>query len=89
MAQLQCIYTTAHSMGNKQEELKAIMQQANSDLVAMTEKWWDNSHNWSAAMDGYKLFRRGRKGRRCGDMALYVREHVNVELRTRNDKAES
>ena len=63
MAQLKCIYTNARSMGNKQEELEVTVQQANYDLVAITETWWDNSHDWSAVMDGYKLFRRDRQGR--------------------------
>ena len=45
-------------MGNKQEELEAIVHQAYYDLVAITETWWDHSHDWSAVMDGYKLFRR-------------------------------
>ena len=35
-AQLKCIYTTTRSMGNKQEELEAIVQQASYDLVAIT-----------------------------------------------------
>ena len=48
----QFIYTSACSMGNKQEELEAIVQQENYDIVAITETWWDDSHNWSAAMDG-------------------------------------
>ena len=39
MAQLRYIYTNARSMGNKQEELKAIVQQAGYDLVAVTETW--------------------------------------------------
>ncbi|KAK4805287.1 hypothetical protein QYF61_004852 [Mycteria americana] len=65
-AQLKCLYTNAHSMGNKQEELEAIVHQENYDMVAITEMWWDDSHNWSAAMDGYKLFRRDRRGRRGG-----------------------
>ena len=60
MTQLKCIYTNARSMGNKQEELEVTVQQANYDLVALTETWWDNSHDWSAVMDGYKLFRRDR-----------------------------
>ena len=30
------------------------------DLVAITEIWWDEPHDWSAAIDGYKLFRRDR-----------------------------
>ncbi|GAB0199184.1 mitochondrial enolase superfamily member 1 [Grus japonensis] len=73
-AQLKCIYINARSMGNKQEQLEAIVQQDSCDLVAITETWWDDSHDWSAAMDGYKLFRRDRHGRRGGGVALYVRE---------------
>ena len=37
MARMKYIYTNAHSMGNKQEELEAIMQQATSDFVIITE----------------------------------------------------
>jgi len=55
---LKCIYTNAHSVGNKQEELAAIVRQANYDLVGITETWWDHSHEQSAVMDGYELFRR-------------------------------
>ncbi|KAK4828095.1 hypothetical protein QYF61_023457 [Mycteria americana] len=58
IAQLKCIYTNARSTGNKQEELEAIVQQENYDTVAITKTWWGDLHNWSAAMDGYKLFRR-------------------------------
>ena len=46
---------------HKQE---AIMQEVNYDLTAITEAWWDHSHNWTAAMDGYKLFRRDKQGKR-------------------------
>ncbi|KAK4810498.1 LOW QUALITY PROTEIN: hypothetical protein QYF61_004278 [Mycteria americana] len=87
IAQLKCIYTNARSMGNKQEELEAIVQQDSYDLVAITEMWWDDSHDWSAAMDGYKLFRRDRQGRRGGGVALYVRECFDcVELCGYDDK---
>jgi len=44
-AQLKCIYTNAHSMGNKQEELEAIVQQESYDIVAIMETWWDDLHN--------------------------------------------
>ncbi|PKU29698.1 adaptin ear-binding coat-associated protein 1 [Limosa lapponica baueri] len=74
VAQLKCFYTNARSMGNKQEELEATVQQESYDVVTITEMWWDDSHDWSAAMDGYKLFRRDRQGRRGGGVALYVRE---------------
>ncbi|KAK4824952.1 hypothetical protein QYF61_021640 [Mycteria americana] len=72
IAQLKCIYTNACSMGNKEEELEAIVHQENYDIVAIMETWWDDSHNWSAAMDGYKLFRRHRQGRRDSGVALYT-----------------
>ncbi|PKU33785.1 rna-directed dna polymerase from mobile element hypothetical protein [Limosa lapponica baueri] len=45
-------------MGNKQEELEAFVQQESYDIVAIMKTWWDDSHDWSAAMDGCKLFRR-------------------------------
>ena len=36
-AQLKCVYTDVCSMGNKQDELEAIVRQASYDLVAITE----------------------------------------------------
>ena len=68
------MYTNAHSMGNKHEELEAMMKQENYDVVAITEAWWDVSHDWSVPVGGYKLFRRDRQGRRGGGVALYVRD---------------
>ena len=73
-AQLRCLYTNAHSMGDKQEELEAMVQQQSCDVIAITEMWWDNSQSWSTALDGHKLFRRDRKGSRGGVVALYIRE---------------
>jgi len=72
-AQLKCTYTSAHSMGYKQEELEAIVQQDRNDLVANTETWWDNSHDWHAVMHGY---RQNRPSRRNGGVALCVREQL-------------
>ena len=37
LAQMKCVYTSAHSVGNKQEEMHAILQQGNYDIVAITE----------------------------------------------------
>ncbi|GAB0178083.1 hypothetical protein GRJ2_000273600 [Grus japonensis] len=61
-------------MGNKQEELEAIVHLENYDILAIMETWWYDSHNWSAAMGGYKIFRRDKQGRRGGEVALCVRE---------------
>ncbi|KAJ7396667.1 hypothetical protein BTVI_143414 [Pitangus sulphuratus] len=49
---------------NKRKELEAMMQQANYDTVVIMKTCWDKSHNWSAVMDGYKLCRKDRQGRR-------------------------
>ena len=68
------MYTNAHSMGNKQEELEAMTKQENYDVVAITETWWDVSHDWSMPIDGYKLFRRDRQGRRGSGVAPYVKD---------------
>ncbi|KAJ7400797.1 mitochondrial fission process protein 1 [Pitangus sulphuratus] len=76
-------------MSNRQEELEAIMQYESYDVFAIIETWWDDSHDWSAAMDGYKLFRRDRRGKRGGGVALYVRDSLDsVELEISNDKVE-
>jgi len=87
-AQLKCIYTSAHSMGNRQEELEAV-QQDSYYLVAITETWCDDSHEWSAVMDGYKLFRRDRRGKTGNGVALYVRDCFDcTELDGCDDKVE-
>ncbi|PKU45732.1 mitochondrial fission process protein 1 [Limosa lapponica baueri] len=76
-------------MGNKQEELEAIVQQENYDIVAITEMWWDDLHNWSAAINGYQLFRRDRQGRRAGGVTLYVRDRFEcLEVNNGNDSVE-
>ena len=53
MAQLGYIYTNACSMHSKQEELEATVKLKNYDTVANMETCWDDSHSWSAVMDGY------------------------------------
>ncbi|PKU26822.1 adaptin ear-binding coat-associated protein 1 [Limosa lapponica baueri] len=76
-------------MGKKQEELEAIVQQENCD-VAITEMWWDDFRDWSAALDGYKLFRRDRQGRKGGGVALHAREcYECLELNDGDNRVES
>ncbi|TRZ08455.1 hypothetical protein HGM15179_018648 [Zosterops borbonicus] len=83
------MYTHAHSMGHKQEYLEAMVQQQNYDVVTITETWWADSHSWSAALDGYKLFRRDRKGGRGGGVALYIREAFDaMGIETNDDEVE-
>ncbi|RMC22218.1 hypothetical protein DUI87_00529 [Hirundo rustica rustica] len=88
VAQLRCMYTNARSMGNKQE-LEAMVQQQSCDVVTIMEMWWDDFHSWSAALDGYKPFRRDRKGRRGGGVALYIRKAFDaMGIETNEDEVQ-
>ena len=74
-------------MGNKREELEAIVQQGNYDRDAIRETQWEGSHDWSDGMDGYELFRRDRLGGRGSGVALYVREFFDcLELNNGDDR---
>lgn len=72
--QLKCTYTNTCSMDNKQEELETTVHLENYNTVAITETWWDNSHDWSAAMGGCRLVRRDRQGRGTVGVTLCERE---------------
>ncbi|PKU29074.1 hypothetical protein llap_20622 [Limosa lapponica baueri] len=65
--------------GNEQEELEATVLLESYDRVAITETWWDESYGWSVAVEGYKLFRRDRRGRRGGGVTLDVKEWIECE----------
>ena len=45
IAKLKCLCTNVCSMGNKQEELETVVQLGKYDLIAITETWWDESHD--------------------------------------------
>jgi len=65
---MKCLYMNAHSVGNKQEELEATVMLESYDLIALTETWWDESHDSSADIDDYRLF--GETGEEGGSEAL-------------------
>lgn len=65
-------------MGNKQE-LEAIVLLESYDLVAITATRWDESCGWSAAVDGYRLFRRYRVGRSGGGVSLCIDRWIKCE----------
>ncbi|GAB0181616.1 annexin A13 [Grus japonensis] len=46
------------------------------DLIGITETWWDGSCDWSVGMEGYRLFRKDREGRRGGGVTLYVNHQL-------------
>ncbi|GAB0185452.1 hypothetical protein GRJ2_001010500 [Grus japonensis] len=75
-AQLKCLYVNTRSVGNKQEELETCVSLQGYDLIGITETWWDSSYDWSVGMEGYRLFRKDRQGRRGGGIALYVSDQL-------------
>lgn len=55
---MKCLYTNAHRVGSKQEELEICVQSQGFDHIVITEMWWNSSHDWNVVVKGYMLFRR-------------------------------
>ena len=81
------MYTNTHSIRNKQDELEALVHSQSYDVIGISETWWNESHAWTAGIEGYRLFRRCRQGRRGGGVALYVRERFACTALTVSDDA--
>lgn len=65
-AQLKWLYT--HTGWETNEELEDIMLVENHDIAAKFETGWDDSYDWSVAIESCKLFRRDRQGRSAGSL---------------------
>ena len=76
---MKCLYMNICRTGNKQEELEATMLLESYDLIALTETWWDESHDWRVAIYGYRLIRRRRWGKKGGDITLYIKKSMQHE----------
>jgi len=50
-------------MGNKHRELERCVQLQGYNLVGITGAWWDGTHDWRIAMEGYRLFSKDSMGR--------------------------
>jgi len=90
-AQLKCPYTNVHSLGNKQEELETTVLLENHNIVDIIKTHRDDSHNWKVVINGYRLFRRDRQGRKGGGVATYIREGIECEelsLKNNHEQAE-
>lgn len=64
IVQLKSIYTDAHSTGSKQEELEAAVHLEHCDTVGNIGSIVGWLEQQECSMDGYKLFRGDRQGRR-------------------------
>jgi len=65
-------------MSNKQKRVKATVLLERCGLIAITETWWDESHDWSVVIDGHRLFRRDRWGKRGGHKVKQRKFHLNM-----------
>jgi len=91
-AHMKCLYMKVCSTGNKQEELEATVLLESYNLFALTETWWDESYDWSMAINSYRLFRRDRLGKRGGGVALYIKKSIQCEylsLKNSHEQVES
>jgi len=89
---MKCLYMNTRSTGNKHEELEATMLLESYDLIALTETWWDEFHDWSVAIDSHRLFRRDRQGKSGGGVALYIKKSIQCEelsLKNSHEQVES
>lgn len=70
IAQLENVYTAAHSTGNKQEELEAqfLVPQESYGVAATTETCWDDSHAWTAAINSSE--ETGKEGEAGGQLCM-------------------
>lgn len=78
-------------MGNKQEELEALVWSHRYDMIGISETQWAESCDWSAPLDGYRPpFGKDRQGKRGRRVALYVIEGIEcMKLKVGNGTDES
>jgi len=50
-----CLYTNTHSL-----ELESTGLLESHDIIVITKTWWDDSYEWSVAINSYKLCRKDR-----------------------------
>jgi hypothetical protein len=79
------LYTNAQSIGSKIDELKAITQELEPDIILLTETWRNNSvGNAALSLENYKLETELRKDR-CdtangvgGGLLVYSRDNLQI-----------
>eukprot|EP00061_Rhincodon_typus_P000232 g10983.t1 len=57
-ASIKALYLNARSIRNKVDELMAQIIANEYDLVAITETWLQDGHDWELNIQGYRLFGR-------------------------------
>lgn len=63
-----------HTAWAKKQEVEATVMLESYDLVVITDTWWDE-----ATIDGYRLLKRDRRGRRDGGVGLFFKKCIDFE----------
>lgn len=63
-----CSHNSACSVRNKWGKLEAWVRYQSCDIIGISETWWNESHGWSAGVEGYRLFWEDRQGRRVEEL---------------------
>lgn len=73
-AHLKCLYTSAWTMRNKQDELEVSILSYSYDIIGISETWWDETQHWTAGKESCRLLRKDRTGE---GFALYISEKLD------------
>ena len=65
--------------------MEALINSQSYVIIGISETWWNECHDGSAGMEGYRLFRRDRQDRQGGGAALYIRERFDCTALTVSD----
>lgn len=72
-------------MRKKQDELEVLVSCQSYNATSISEFWWNESHDWSAGMERYRLLRRDIQSRKGGYVTLYVRQKFEFRALMVND----
>lgn len=79
-ASLKSLFRNEHNMELEEKQKFEVSEVTGLWSHWIGESWWDNSHIWSAGvdgwMDGYRFLRKDRPGRWGGSDTLPVREQL-------------
>ena len=74
-------YTNCRSLSdNKLDDLKLRLNNHKSDIICLTETWFDNVREMKTSIPGFKLYSANRSNRVGGGAAVFVNADMNVSV---------
>ena len=79
-SKLKFVHINARSLNKNITELKAVIDNTNFDVVAVSESWLThNTPRNRFHIDGFKIFRNDRKDKRGGGVCVYVKDELSCK----------